>query len=632
MNGSVGKVTECEQSVILTSSFPCPSVCCPARPWLSANVVSDSWVYVVLDESGVPLSNGDFFLWVPPELYSLPWITGWYPSVILVGVLKIAGTTMGGAGATNKNCFNAEKYSTSGKKAKYKSGKGKLDQMLDEFPMQNGSGSSVDRLASAAATKKLENLVGCDWLHEVSVTIRRTKQTSIPNDRMQRCAMLESNAFVERLLKLACLEGPERTPVIQGLALDILVWVASVRLARLRTPSGDPKPGQAEFVRIIERKLVPLIKHCLLLSGRSIAHKCVKLIVICSEVLCPHGQLVWTNLCKLVECWRPSQASGLECWRPSQAVGWRERCVHKQQAGVRAELQTEERRESLCRRGIAREPMRPTSPAGMKSALDAGTVTFDGCVLQALLEWLPSVASVRSAGTLRWFLLLLCRVMSLDVSATTGQTCASLLAQVAEELRARSNRYHLLLRTRFGLYGTPFEAEMFDIDPPVSAKFSSTPITYASVVNQDISGTSTATTSTSAAGPGFGMPELIDLRELLGVSVAGFAGRIGQRSLPGSDQDLSPFLQSANGSNTPASCKGSATPAACEGSSTQHQLTARAVPSLQSWCGRALCKLKGWNAGGLHKLLAGESAAFPNSRLEFEPCYKLRRGERVFAD
>ncbi|XP_063222017.1 baculoviral IAP repeat-containing protein 6 isoform X2 [Bacillus rossius redtenbacheri] len=341
----------------------------------------------------------------------------------------------------NRNCFNSEKYSSSGKKAKYKSGKGKLDQMLDEYPVQNGSGSSVDRLASAAATKKLEILVGCDWLHEVSITIRRTKQTSITNDKIQRCAMLESNAFAERLLKLACLEGPDRSPVVQGLAIDILVWVASVRLARLRCPSGDSKSGQVEFVRIVERKLVPLIKHCLLLSGRSIAHKCVKLILVCSE--------------------------------------------------------------------------------GMKSALDSGTVTFDGCVLQALLEWLPSVGSVHSAGTFRWFLLLLCRVMALDVSATTGQTCASLLAQVAEELRARSNPYHMLLRTRFGLYGTPFEAEMFDVDPPASAKFSSTPITYASVVNQDIGGTSSTSSTTSSVASGYGMPELIDLRELLGVSVLG---------------------------------------------------------------------------------------------------------------
>jgi hypothetical protein len=46
-------------------------------------------------------------------------------------------------------------------------------------------GNTVDRLASAAASKKMEYYLGCDWLHEISITIRRTKQTSIPNERLE---------------------------------------------------------------------------------------------------------------------------------------------------------------------------------------------------------------------------------------------------------------------------------------------------------------------------------------------------------------------------------------------------------------------------------------------------------------
>jgi hypothetical protein len=87
---------------------------------------------------------------------------------------------------------------------------------------------------------------------------------------------------------------------------------------------------------------------------------------------------------------------------------------------------------------------------GMKNVLDSVTVQFDGCVLRALLEWLPMICCSTSAGALRWYFLLLSRVMSLDVSATTGQKCVTLLQQIAEEMSSRSSPYHLLLRTRFG--------------------------------------------------------------------------------------------------------------------------------------------------------------------------------------
>jgi hypothetical protein len=89
---------------------------------------------------------------------------------------------------------------------------------------------------------------------------------------------------------------------------------------------------------------------------------------------------------------------------------------------------------------------------GMKNVLDAVTVQFDGCVLRALLEWLPMISCCVSAGALQWYFLLLSRVMSLDVSATTGKKCVTLLQQIAQEISARSSPYHLLLRTRFGRF------------------------------------------------------------------------------------------------------------------------------------------------------------------------------------
>lgn len=48
-------------------------------------------------------------------------------------------------------------------------------------------GNTVDRLAAIAAGKKMENLKGCDWLHEISITIRKTKHTNILHERLVVC-------------------------------------------------------------------------------------------------------------------------------------------------------------------------------------------------------------------------------------------------------------------------------------------------------------------------------------------------------------------------------------------------------------------------------------------------------------
>ena len=96
---------------------------------------------------------------------------------------------------TSKSRVNDEKGSAS-KKSKLDSGKGKsVDPMLDYY--MHMPGNTVDRLASAAASKKMEYYLGCDWLHEISITIRRTKQTSIPNERLEiLCFKLEVNVCI----------------------------------------------------------------------------------------------------------------------------------------------------------------------------------------------------------------------------------------------------------------------------------------------------------------------------------------------------------------------------------------------------------------------------------------------------
>lgn len=68
---------------------------------------------------------------------------------------------------------------------------------------------------------------------------------------------------------------------------------------------------------------------------------------------------------------------------------------------------------------------------------------------------------------------------------------------------------------RFGLYNTPFETELFDLEPPILPKFSSTPVTYASVATDEQTGPS-MTSSNSAHLPKFAhCAHSIDLRDLL---------------------------------------------------------------------------------------------------------------------
>lgn len=107
-----------------------------------------------------------------------------------------------------------------------------------------------------------------------------SKHTEVMHERAHRSAMLESNLFVQSLVSTAInAENVES----QNWALDILNWIGSIRMTRNRSCNGDSPGYQKEFLKIIKGGLVGLLKKCLLLAGRSVAHKCIKLMVICSR-------------------------------------------------------------------------------------------------------------------------------------------------------------------------------------------------------------------------------------------------------------------------------------------------------------------------------------------------------------
>lgn len=95
--------------------------------------------------------------------------------------------------------------------------------------------------------------------------------------RAERLGMLESEWLVERLLSIVT--DSSETSVRQSMAFDILLWLAAIRLSRLR-----PVPASQQlFVSTVQEHLSQLIHSCFIRGNRTQARKCVRLVVLCSE-------------------------------------------------------------------------------------------------------------------------------------------------------------------------------------------------------------------------------------------------------------------------------------------------------------------------------------------------------------
>lgn len=139
--------------------------------------------------------------------------------------------------------------------------------------------TSAPSSSKSKSNERKVEYMGCDCLHELSVTIYSSKHTDIQHERSLRCSMLESNSLLHSLV-LTALENNSES---QGIALDLLNWIGAIRLNRNRSQNGEAPSHQEEFLQIIQGNVNDLIRECILVAGRSIAHKCVKLVVLCSK-------------------------------------------------------------------------------------------------------------------------------------------------------------------------------------------------------------------------------------------------------------------------------------------------------------------------------------------------------------
>ncbi|XP_069118544.1 baculoviral IAP repeat-containing protein 6-like isoform X2 [Argopecten irradians] len=248
-----------------------------------------------------------------------------------------------------------------------------------------------ETVISALPRPKLpENLQGCDWIQELSITIRKSKKLALPKEKLQRISMIESTEFHENLLSAVGSEDDFTFDGIskqhwQDMILDILMWITAIQ-------SKDPekKTSQKSLPQTIQGKLGSLIKACFIYGSRTTAHKCARLLAMCMD-------------------------------------------NHKQ-----------------------------STDSDM-------TPTFSLNLLQALLENLKLLPSAHSAGAVKWFYSMLNRVKCVD-TATVAQHCAELMIFTAKHYYDRLLPLHSILKSRFGLYGQPFDPDLFDTDLPMALK------------------------------------------------------------------------------------------------------------------------------------------------------------------
>ncbi|KAG5831644.1 hypothetical protein ANANG_G00305910 [Anguilla anguilla] len=239
--------------------------------------------------------------------------------------------------------------------------------------------ASTSKTEPPPPSKKPDDLRGCALLQEVSVTIRRFKKTSVPKERVQRCAMLQFPEFHEKLLNSLCKRAEERpsTEHSQSLVLDILCWLAGVY-------SNGPcslREGKEGLLTKTRRRLTDIVRVCFFEAGRSIAHKCARFLALCI-----------------------SNGKG----DPSQQ--------------------------------------------GFGSAL-----------LKALLDNMPYLPAAATGGSVFWYFVLLNYVKDEDL-AGCSTSCASLLTAVSRQLQDRLTPLEALLQTRYGLYSSPFDPVLFDLE------------------------------------------------------------------------------------------------------------------------------------------------------------------------
>lgn len=109
-------------------------------------------------------------------------------------------------------------------------------------------------------------------------------------------------------------------------------------------------------------------------------------------------------------------------------------------------------------------------------------IEFEQVLRNVVLACLPDLVQAKNAGPMRWFNMLVSYTSTASSQVAIGLSCVSQLLNVANEMANRWNPYTSVLRTRFGLYGLPFEPDLFDTELPISSKVTAAPGSLSSII------------------------------------------------------------------------------------------------------------------------------------------------------
>ncbi|XP_022332916.2 dual E2 ubiquitin-conjugating enzyme/E3 ubiquitin-protein ligase BIRC6-like isoform X4 [Crassostrea virginica] len=275
--------------------------------------------------------------------------------------------------------------------------------------------------STAPRPKFADNFRGCDWIQEVSVTIRKMKRTQIPKERLQRCTMIENLKFHERLMAAVGLSDGYvfngiSLDCYQNMALDILLWISGVQM-------NDPlkRAVTKTIPNTLKTYLDNVVRACFIQGTRTTAHKCSRLLAMCME---------------------------------------------------------------QCKKMVDPD-MAPS---------------FSYSLLHALLSSFPLLPSAQYAGAIRWFFTMLNRVKCLDITQVS-QACSDLLVHTSKQYNERMSPLHALLKSRFGLYGHPFDPDLFDIELPLALKQTVPSVSFTTLSSSGSNSTTTGNTNNNLTAP-----------------------------------------------------------------------------------------------------------------------------------
>lgn len=92
--------------------------------------------------------------------------------------------------------------------------------------------------------------------------------------------------------------------------------------------------------------------------------------------------------------------------------------------------------------------------------------SFEVTLKNSLLTSIPDIIKTPHAGAVRWFAMLISATSNAESQVSISTALMKLLIEVLNEISKRPNEMNSILQSRFGLYGMPFESELFDAELP----------------------------------------------------------------------------------------------------------------------------------------------------------------------